>query len=279
MNGQFATTGRYTFEQLLVMMADIDTMSYHELYRILENYYHVILEHLEDSHSTKLIPLYGSPKFLFTLLQVLNNTERSSERCRLVNTFLRSTLFSENGPYIRDIAYLIAKFYNYDTVARLEALGTLDEELCIYLSIISKASIRDYVNINRINYTICSFTNRDLTPMEIIQIYNVLYPRNFTDVFINSMANDIVDTETTDPSILPRALLIEESLKQAVCMILETFDTGIISQILISYNEYCMFNGKKSPSILKYCSDKLGYPFVKVPIIVRELEKQDIFIG
>lgn len=278
LTGQFAT-GRYTYEQLLVMMADIDTMSYHELYKILENYYHVILEHLEDRHSKKLIPLYGSPKFLFTLLQVLNNTERSSERCRLVNTFLRSTLFSENGPYIRDIAYLIAKFYNYETVSRLEALGTLDEELCIYLSIISKASIRDYVNINRINYTMCLFTNRDLTPMEVIHIYNILYPRNFTDVFINTMANDIVDTETTAPATLPRALLIEESLKQAVCMILETFDTGIISQILISYNEYCMFNGKKSPSILKHCVTNTGLPFVKVPIIIRELEKQDIFIG
>lgn len=272
-------SGRYTYEQLLVMMGDIDTMSYHELYKVLENYYHVILEHLEDRHSKKLIPLYGSAKFLFTLLQVLNNTERSSERCRLVNTFLRSTLFSENGPYIRDIAYLIAKFYNYDTVSRLEALGTLDEELCIYLSIISKASIRDYVNINRINYTICLFTNRDLTPMEVIHIYNILYPRNFTDVFINTMANDIVDTENTAPATLPRALLIEESLKQAVCMILETFDTGIISQILISYNEYCMFNGKKSPSILKHCVNNNGLPFVKVPIIIRELEKQDIFIG
>lgn len=264
-------------------MKSINTVSEKELYVYVSKNYSYILSELFGDTKEKYVELLNNPKFLFVLNQSLSDKELSNVDMIRFNDYIYTNIIYQNtDPFIRDILFSLGETINKKVVYALSVLGSMDHELCIFIAITYKSSFKDFINVKRINFTLCNSSKKILTVDEIIRIYFTLYSNSFTSLFLGTMFDrNIQDAEDNGEEwVTEQESIINDNITTAIIYLLETMSPADISRVLRTYydefkNHHRGNINEVRTSIRTVCTDPR---FIKIPILLQELDGQGIII-
>lgn len=264
-------------------MKNINIVSEKELYEYISKNYSYILGELFGEAKNKYKSLLNNPKFLFVLNQALADKEISYTDLIKFNDYIYTNIIFQNtDSFIRGILFSLGETINKKTVYELSVLGSMDHELCIFIAITYKSSFKDYINVKRINFTLCNSSKKILTVNDIIKIYYTLYSNSFTSLFLATMFDkNIQDAEDNGEEwVTNQESIINDNITTAIIYLLETMNPSDISRVLRKYyDEFKSYHNSDinevRTSIRTVCTDRR---FVKIPILLQELDGQGIII-
>lgn len=263
---------------------NINTVSDKDLYNYISMNYTYILGELFGVKKDSYVDLLLNPKFLLVLNQALADKQFSNVDLIHLNDFIYNNIvFQNKDPFIRSILFSLGETINRSTVSALNVLGSLDHELCVFIAVTYKSSFKDTVNAKRINLALCISSKKILSVNEIINIYYVLYSKMFTPLFIATMFDrNVQDAEEKGEEwVTDREATINDNITSAIMYLLESMNPADISRVLkVFYDEFTN-TYKSNPnairtSIRAVCSEDSRY--VKIPILIQELEGHNIMI-
>lgn len=265
-------------------MNNFNAISDYELYTfITKNYSHIISEVFRSKNS-KYNPLLQSHRFMMTLAEALSDINMTESDQIACNDYIYSAIvYQDIDAFMRKILFSLGEKINQSINTELERIGCLDKELCTFTAITYRSSNKGYLNVKRVNFTLTTSAKKILTAQELMNIYYVLYKNSFTEFFLGTMFDTgIQDAEENGEEwVTETEITINDNITTAVVNLLEIMLPADISRVFRSYYDMyskqydCNPNSIRT-SIRTICNGDSR--FIKIPIILSELEGQGILI-
>lgn len=213
---------------------DIDNISEKELYDMLKISYSSLLTDIFIHDDKSNLDLFFNSKFLNVFTHVINSVKLSLNEIIYCNKLVYDYMTigkDRHDQYTKSLLLNLSKNVNSTIIPKLLSLG-LDEEFCIFIALARNSSMKEYINIRRMNYLIISSSATIMTEQMIINIYQVLID-NFTDLFKATMYDPYTDEELNN--ISDGAGDIYSNMSLAIIDILNIMSSTDIRKVLMSY--------------------------------------------
>ena len=159
----------------------LDELSDEELYHLISNTYSYILDEIFISKNMDLIKfLYTNPRFLMTFNNVMSRPEVKLSYLQMVYcNKLAYDYFTAKGDkddYIKALLINLIKTVNRSVTPGLVGLG-LGEELASYLTNARFSSLKEQIQVKRLNLVIMNQSTDVMNLQMIINVYGKLFDR------------------------------------------------------------------------------------------------------
>ena len=159
----------------------LDNMSDQDLYNLVSKTYQYLLDEMFISKNMELIAfLYTNPRFIMTLTNVISRpdvklTNLQTVYCnKLAYDFF--TAKGEKDKYIRALLVNLVKTVNRSIMPSLIGLG-LNEEISSYFVNARYSSLKENIQVKRLNLEIMKQSSEIMTVQMIVDIYGKLFDR------------------------------------------------------------------------------------------------------
>lgn len=152
-----------------------------DLYELIRKTYPYLLDEMFISKNMELITfLYTNPRFIMNLTNVLSRPDVKLSYLQTVYcnklAYDYFTARGEKDKYIRDLLINMVKVVNRSTTPSLIGLG-LHETLVSYLTNARYSSLKDHIQVKRLNLIIMNQPSDVMTVQMIVDIYGKLFDR------------------------------------------------------------------------------------------------------
>ena len=238
----------------------LDKLSDQDLYNLVSKTYPYLLDEMFISGNMELINfLYTNPRFIMTLNNVLSRpdvklTYLQTVYCnKLAYDFF--TARGEKDNYIRALLVNLVKTVNRSVTPSLIGLG-LNEETVSYLTNARYSSLKENIQVKRLNLEIMKRSSDVMTVQMIVDIYGKLFDRItplFDGIMYDYWSNDqFVDQEVED---------IYATINIAILEIVNNLPEDIMYHLLKNFYEtYNLINNNKKVRFNIYSFCKEDYP-------------------
>ena len=238
----------------------LENMSDQDLYNLVSKSYQYLLDEMFIAKNVELINfLYTNPRFIMTFNNVLSRpdiklTYLQTVYCnRLAYDFF--TARGDKDKYIRALLVNLIKTVNRAINPSLIGLG-LNEELASYLTNARYSSLKENIQVKRLNVIIMQQSSEVMTVQMIVDIYGKLFDR-ITPLFDGIM----YDYWPNDQFINPEMEDIYATINVAILEIVNNLPDNIMYHLLRNFHEtYHMVNSDKKVRFNIYSFCKEDYP-------------------
>lgn len=224
------------------ILHDIENISEEKLYDYIYKNHVYIIKELFQNKNKDVYPILSYPKFINALIQVARNVNLQEDEKIYLNDYIYNNIvFGNPTPFWRTLLMMAGEVINSQTDIMLKGLNCLDNELSTFLSITSLSTFRTDANIKRVNFTLCTSSTQVLSVQNIINIYRVIYPTRFSELFLVTMFDrNISDAEEAGEEwVTDTVSAINDNISIALVWLLESFEpTYINSMLRILYDKY-----------------------------------------
>lgn len=239
---------------------DLDKLSDEDVYNLIYKTYPYILDEMFISKNIDLIKfLYTNPRFIMTLTNVLSRQDVKLTYLQTVYcnklAYDYFTARSSKDDYIKALLINLIKTVNRSIVPSLIGLG-LSEELASYLVNARYSSLKENIQVKRLNLVIVNQPSDIMTVQMIVNIYGKLFDR-ITPLFDGIMydywpADQIVGNDTED---------VYATINIATLEIVNNLPADIMYHLLKNfYESYQLINLNKKIRFNIYSFCKEDYP-------------------
>ena len=238
----------------------LDNLSDQELYNLISKTYQYLLDEMFISGNMELINfLYTNPRFIMNLNNVLSRpdvklTYLQTVYCnKLAYDFF--TARGEKDKYIRALLVNLIKTVNRSMNPSLIGLG-LNEELVSYLTNARYSSLKENIQVRRLNLIIMNQPTEVMTVQMIVDIYGKLFDRIsplFDGIMYDYWPNDqFMNQEMED---------VYATINVAILEIVNNLPEDIMYHLLKNFHEtYNLINSNKKIRFNIYSFCKEDYP-------------------
>lgn len=193
----FLDMNDFNIDYLKDRLLSIDKLSDEEAYHLVQNTYRYILDEEFISKNIELIrSICTNSKFLMTLNSVLYRLDTPLSYSQIINcNKLAYDYFTARGDkddYIKALLLSIVRTVNRHIIPSLIGLG-LNEELADYLTNARYSSLKDNIQVKRLNLIIMNQYAEVMTVQMIVDIYGKLFDRItplFSGIMYDYWSND-----------------------------------------------------------------------------------------
>lgn len=213
---------------------NVNDISEKELYDMLYISYSSILTDIFIHDDKETLDMFFNSKFLNVFTHVINSIRLSPNEIIYCNKLVYDYLTigkDKNDQYTKSLLLNLSKNVNSMSIPKLLSLG-LPEEFCIFIALARNSSLKESVNIRRMNHLIISSSASIMSEQMIVDIYQVLID-NFTELFKSTMYDPYSDEELNN--ISDGAGDIYSNMSLAIIDILNTMSSTDIRKVLLSY--------------------------------------------
>lgn len=162
-------------KHILNNIQDIDQK---EIYDILGRDYNLLLEAIFLENNQDVLDLFNEPKFLIPATHVFNTLQLTHEQkvyCnRLAYDYL--TFNGEKDEYVKSLLINLSKVVNKAIIPNLCTLN-LSEDIAILMAMARYSSLKEIINVKRLNVVIMNQPPELMTEQMIVNIYATLFDR------------------------------------------------------------------------------------------------------
>lgn len=238
----------------------LDKLSDEEVYHLICKTYPYILDEMFIAKNMELIRfLYTNSRFIMTLGNVLSRPETKLNYLQTVYcnklAYDYFTANVEKDGYIRDLLVNLIKVVNRSVTPGLIGLG-LSEELACYLTNTRYSSLKENIQVRRLNTFIMNQPSQLMTVQMIIDIYGKLFDR-ITPLFVGIM----YDYWSDDQFVNQEMVDIYATINIALLEIVNNLPENIMYHLLKNfYDTHHLMNPDKRLrfNIYSFCKD--DYP-------------------
>lgn len=238
----------------------LDNMSDQDLYNLVYKTYKYILDEMFIGKNMELVTfLYTNPRFIMTLNNVLS---RSDVKLTYLQTVYCNKLAydyftarGEKDKYIRALLVNLIKTVNRSINPSLIGLG-LSEEDSSYLTNARYSSLKENIQVRRLNLEIMKRSSDIMTVQMVIDIYGKLFDR-ITPLFDGIM----YDCRSNDQFMDPAMEEVYGTINVAILEIVNNLPQDIMYHLLKNfYESYNLVNLNKRVRFNIYSFCKEDYP-------------------
>lgn len=247
-------------ESIKNRLFNLDNMSDQDLYILVSKTYPYLLDDMIMSKNVELIKfLYTNSRFIMTLNNVLSRPDVKLSYLQTVYcnklAYDYFTARGEKDGYIRDLLVNLIKTVNRSTSPGLIGLG-LNETLVSYLTNARYSSLKDNIQVKRLNLIIMNQPSDVMTVQMIVDIYGKLFDR------ISPLFDGIMyDHWTSDQFINKEMEEVYATINVAILEIVNNLPEDIMYHLLKNFYEtYQMLNTNKKVRFNIYSFCKEDYP-------------------
>lgn len=214
-------------------LLNIENIPEQELYQILKNNHELIVTDIFVNNCNDYLPLFTNSKFLSIMIQTMESIPNLSYSNKIYyNKIIYDYICSaKDNSYVKDLLFTLSKAINRDVIPGLSGLG-LPQDLVAHLALAKHSSIKEFINVKRLNYVIITAPKDIMTEQMIVWIYEKLFD-NFTILFEGTM----FDVNTS--GYTEEQMEIYSRISLAILDILENMPSFNIQKVLTSYaNDY-----------------------------------------
>lgn len=238
----------------------LDNLSDQDLYNLIYKTYNYLLDEMFIAKNGELIKfLYTNPRFIMTFTNVLSRPDIQLSYLQTVYcNKLAYDYFTARGDkdnYIRDLLIILIKTVNRSVMPSLIGLG-LNEELASYLVNARYSSLKENIQVKRMNLIIMNQPTEVMTVQMIVYIYGKLFDRItplFEGIMYDYWSNDqFVSQEMED---------VYATISVAILEIINNLPEDIMYHLLRNFREtydLVHLNQKIRFNIYSFCKD--DYP-------------------
>ena len=259
-------------ESIKNKLFNLDNLSDQDLYNFVYKTYNYILDEMFIAKNGDLIKfLYTNSRFLMTFNSVLGRPDIELSYLQTIYcNKLAYDYFTAKGDkdsYIKDLLVNLIKTVNRSVMPSLIGLG-LNEELAAYLVNARYSSLKENIQVRRLNLIIMNQPSEVMTVQMIVYIYGKLFERItplFDGIMYDYWSNDqLVGNEMEE---------IYATINVAILEIVNNLPEDIMYHLLRNFREtYDLVNLNKKIRFNIYSFCKEDYPRLDYTL---ELLKQD----
>lgn len=215
---------------------NLENLSDQEAYNLIYKTYPYILDEMFIAKNMDLIKfLYTNPRFIMNLGNVLSRTEIKLNYMQIVYcNKLAYDFFTARGhkdDYIRALLINLVKTVNRNVMPGLIGLG-LSEETAAVLCNARYSSLKDSIQVKRLNLEICKASSDKMTVQMIVDIYGKLFDR-ITPLFTGIM----YDCWSSDQFVNKDMEEVYGTINVALLEIVNNLPDDIMYQLLKNFSE------------------------------------------
>lgn len=247
-------------ESIKNRLFNMDKMSDQDLYILVSKTYPYLLDDMIMSKNAELIQfLYTNSRFIMTLNNVLSRPDVKLSYLQTVYcnklAYDYFTARGEKDAYIRDLLVNLIKTVNRSTTPSLIGLG-LNETLVSYLTNARYSSLKENIQVKRLNLIIMNQPSEVMTVQMIVDIYGKLFDR------ISPLFDGIMyDHWSSEQFMNPEMEEVYATINVAILEIVNNLPEDIMYHLLRNFHEtYQMLNTNKKVRFNIYSFCKEDYP-------------------
>lgn len=254
----------------------LDELSDEDLYYLISKTYSYILDEIFISKNMDLIKfLYTNPRFIMTFTNVMSRPETNLSYLQMVYcnklAYDYFTARGEKDDYIKALLVNLIKTVNRSVTPGLIGLG-LGEELSSYLANARFSSVKESIQVKRLNLVIMNQTSDLMTVQMIVNIYGKLFDR-ITPLFDGIM----YDYWSEEQFVTKEMEDIYATINVAILEIVNNLPEDIMYHLLRNFYEshqLINLNKKVRFNIYSFCKD--DYP--RLDYTLQMLSSEGVFL-
>lgn len=256
-------------ELLKQKLINIDQMSDKEAFELIKKNYDSILSDTFVNQDIDILNLFKNERFLILMIQVMSSLTSISHSNRVYcNKIAYDYLtLSDTKEEIKNLMFTLSKTVNKDIIPLLLGLQ-LPNDLAAYLALARFSSLKETINIRRLNLIMMTSSIEIMTEQNIVWIYEKLFD-NITILFEAIMFDVYEDINSSMSEIYSRISL-------AVLDILDNMPMHSIQKVLMSYiGDY---NALYNTHNVRFSMRSLSNDYQRINYVVSMLMQQNIYI-
>lgn len=258
-------------------LSNIDSLSDKELYSILKIGYKELLEDIFKKDTPLYLSLLTNSKFITIFTQVMSTEMLDYDHTIYCNKIAYDylTLSNNKDKYIEQLYYTLSKVVNRGIIPGLLSLG-IPENLASYMALARYSSLKELINVERVNFIIVSSPKEVMTEQMIVWIYEKLFDR-FTPLFEGTMFDVVKDED--DDQYNDDMLEVYSTISLAILDIMNNLPSQDIRKVLISYvGDYEILYRKPGEKTIRFSMRSLSDDYVRINQVVQALELENIYV-
>ncbi len=254
----------------------IDDISDKDLYVLISKTYQYILEEVFISKNIELIKvLYSNPRFIMTLTSVLGNPEINMTPTQKIwcnkLTYDYFTSNSEKDDHIKNLLIKLSNTVNRSYTPGLIGLG-LNEVLVSYMVNARFSSVKEQIQVKRLNLVIANQPPEVMTVQMIVDIYGKLFD-HITPLFDGI----IYDVWNQDQLYDQNVAEVYATITTALLEIVNNLPMDIMDRLLYNFSEsYKILNSNRPLRFNIYAICQEDYP--RLYAMLESLKQRGIII-
>lgn len=216
----------------------IDSISDQDLFNMLSKYYSVLLENIFVENNKKLATgLFTNKRFIQIMTQVLYNVQLTYDQRIYCNKLVYDYIYPFNekkDPLTRTLLINLSKVVNRDIIPGLQGLS-LSEELAATLALVRYSSLKEIINVKRLNVIIINQPSTLMTEQMIVNIYEQLFD-HITPLFEGIMLDSWKPDDLYEDSV-PDKYEVYSTINLAILDIVNELPSNIMRQLFITFSQ------------------------------------------
>ena len=232
-------TIEYTIEEIAARIDSIDTFDDEEIKNIIKRQHEIFLNYnLFISIPEKrrsLQKLFTNLRFLKIFNSIIGKIELSNEEVICANKLCYDYYISLSRD--KDIVnefMILSSIINFDLSIKLTPMLGVDNAKA--LAMIYNSTFLMEKKVHRVNYFIMNYSFTDLSVQDIVNIYCILFDKDFTKVFISMML------ETKNPTYSNAVVKRFDDISSAIVSIVDSLPSKDIQMLMLDYGNYLKIN-------------------------------------
>ena len=255
---------------------ELDKLSDEEVYNLICKSYEYILDEMFIAKNMDLISfLYTNSRFIMTLGNVLSRPQTNLTYLQTIYcnklAYDYFTARAEKDEYIRALLVNLVKIVNRKVTPSLIGLG-INEELACYLTNARYSSLKENIQVRRLNTSIMNQPSKIMTVQMVVDIYGKLFDR-ITPLFAGIM----YDYWSNDQFVNEDMVDIYATINVAILEIVNNLPQDIMYHLLKNfYESHHLINSDKRLrfNIYSFCKD--DYP--RLDFTLERLKQEGIVL-
>lgn len=211
----------------------IQTMTDSELYEFALKFYNLVLENIFSKNDKMLaLQLFTNVRFVNIFNQVIRSANITDSQRTYVNKLAYDYWImpeDKKDDIVKDALLNLTRTANRDIIPRLLSIG-LPEQICALLAMARFSSLKESLNVKRLNVFICNQSPEVFTEGIIVKVYCALFNR-ITPLFNGIMFDAWEPIEGLE---IPETYSV---IDLAILDILEQLPTDMIRSVLLDYTD------------------------------------------
>jgi len=210
----------------------IEELDDNELHDLLRQSYKLLLQDIFEKDETSYLDVMISERLLTQFIRVINSVNIDNLETMYCNKLAYDYLTrSSKTDGIRKLMLSMSKAVNKTMISQLHSIG-LSDEISSYLALSRSSSLKEFVNVRRVNHILLNYSVDMMTPQMIINIFEKLFDV-FSDLFCATMF-DVYEREVLH-NISSDASEIYSNINLALVTMLEGQESQVIRKVFLSY--------------------------------------------
>lgn len=267
----------FNIQVLYDKLSNIDKVSDKELYSVLKIGYKELLKDIFTKDTPLYLSLLTNARFITIFTQVMASESLDYDSQVYCNKIAYDYLTSsgQKDRYIKQLYYTLSKVVNRAKIPGLLGLG-INEDLASYMTLARYSSLKEIINVERLNFIIVSSPKELMTEQMIVWIYEKLFDR-FTPLFEGVMFDVLTDED--EESYTDNMLEIYSTISLAILDIMNNLPLADIRKVLISYvGDYEILYRKPGEKSVRFSMKSLSQDYSRINQVVEALELEKIYV-